>query len=56
VNTAILGALSAATDIVSIESLEKTIPEFVPRNPTANVEACQTAHARMRKEVLVVEC
>ncbi|MFQ5907285.1 MAG: 2-oxoacid:acceptor oxidoreductase family protein [Thermoplasmata archaeon] len=56
VNTAILGALSAATEIVSIESLENTIPEFVPRNATANVGACQTAHARMMEEVLMAEC
>lgn len=55
VNTAILGALSAATDLVRIQSLERSIPEFVPRNPSANVAACRTAHARMSEEVLVAE-
>lgn len=55
VNTAMLGALAAATDVVTLPSLEAGIREFVPHKADANVAACQAAHRQMRREVLVVE-
>ncbi len=47
VNTALLGAFSAATDLVSIESLEESIREFVPRGTEANIAACRAAYEMM---------
>jgi 2-oxoacid:acceptor oxidoreductase gamma subunit (pyruvate/2-ketoisovalerate family) len=55
VNTAMLGAFAAATGIVQIESLERSIPDFVPGRPEANVAACRDAYERMLEEVEVLE-
>lgn len=54
VNTAVLGAFSAATGVVKVESLEKGIPEFVPGRIEANIAACRDAYRKMRQEVLTV--
>lgn len=43
VNTAILGAFSKATGLVSLDSIEKTIEEFVPTNQADNVAATRAA-------------
>ncbi len=55
VNTALLGAFSAATDLVKVESLERSIKDFVPRSTEANVAACRAAYEKMRKEVEILE-
>lgn len=55
VNTSMLGAFAAASGIVKIESLEASIPEFVPRKAEANVRACRAAYERMIGEVTLVE-
>ncbi len=54
VNTAILGAFSAATDLVSLENLVASIPEFVHRRAETNVAACKAAHGRMSREVALL--
>jgi 2-oxoacid:acceptor oxidoreductase gamma subunit (pyruvate/2-ketoisovalerate family) len=48
VNTAILGALARASEIVSIESVVKAIEQFVPAKPEANVRAAREAYDRVR--------
>ncbi len=55
VNTALLGAFSAATGLVRIESLERSIPDFVPVKVEENVAACRAAYEAMPKEVEVIE-
>ncbi len=55
VNTAMLGAFSAATGLVKVVSLGKSIQEFVPRRTEENFAACREAYDRMRKVVLTVE-
>ncbi len=55
VNTALLGAFSAAVGLVKVESLEKSIPEFVPRKTKANIDACRDAYQKMREEMVAVE-
>lgn len=54
VNTAMLGAFAAATDLVSLENLVAGIHEFVPRRTKDNVAACKAAYRKMGKEVTVV--
>ena len=44
VSTAILGALSAATGIVTLESLIEAVKEEVPANPEGNVKAVREAY------------
>ncbi len=55
VNTAMLGAFAAATDLIRIESLEESILELVPRKAEANVAACRTAYVAVAKEVEIPE-
>jgi 2-oxoacid:acceptor oxidoreductase gamma subunit (pyruvate/2-ketoisovalerate family) len=55
VNTAILGAFAAATGLVQLESLERSIPDFVPGRSEANVAACRAAYQKMMEEVEVLE-
>jgi Pyruvate/2-oxoacid:ferredoxin oxidoreductase gamma subunit len=43
VNTAILGAFAKSTGLVSLDSIEKTIEEFVPTNQSDNVAATKAA-------------
>ena len=45
VNTAILGAFSAATGIVSLENLEAAIASHVHIKPEQNAAACRDAHS-----------
>jgi len=47
VNTAILGAFSRATGIVTIESVEKAIEEYVPFKKDNNIKAAQAAFERV---------
>lgn len=44
VNTAILGAFAKATGLVNLDSIEKTIEEFVPTNQSENVAATKAAY------------
>ena len=47
VNTAILGAFSKATEIVSLDAIEKVIYESVPLYPEKNAEATREAFETM---------
>lgn len=55
VNTAMLGAFAAATGLLRIESLERSIPGLVPGRPEANVAACREAYEMMLQEAEVYE-
>ena len=48
VNTAILGAFAAATDVVGLEAVCEAIAEEVPIQPEANVKAAREAAAAVR--------
>ena len=47
VNTAILGAFSKATGLVSIESVERAIEEYVPLKKENNKKAARAAYERV---------
>jgi len=47
INTAILGAFSRATDIVSLESIEKTVAEYFPGKVEANLRAIHAAYEKV---------
>ena len=47
VNTAILGAFSRATGLVTIESVEKAIEEYVPFQKDNNIKAAHAAFERV---------
>ncbi|MFC2075476.1 2-oxoacid:acceptor oxidoreductase family protein [candidate division KSB1 bacterium] len=47
INTAVLGAFSRATGIVSLESVEKTVTEYFPAKADTNLRAIRTAYQRL---------
>lgn len=47
VNTAILGAFSRATSLVSIESVEQAIEEYVPTKTESNRDAARSAYEQV---------
>ena len=51
VNTAILGAFSAATGLVSLKAVTEAVEEFVPLKKKNNIEATEEAY----RSVLTVE-
>ena len=48
VNTAILGALARATDVVSLEALSRAIGQFVPMKPEENRLAAREGYTSVR--------
>ena len=46
-NTALLGALTAATDLVALESIERVVRERFPRRAEANVRAARAGRERL---------
>lgn len=48
VNTAILGALAAASGVVSLGALQEAISEFVPARPASNFAAARAGFDRVR--------
>jgi 2-oxoacid:acceptor oxidoreductase gamma subunit (pyruvate/2-ketoisovalerate family)/2-oxoacid:acceptor oxidoreductase delta subunit (pyruvate/2-ketoisovalerate family) len=48
VNTAILGALARATEVVSLEALSRAVEQFVPRNPAENRLAARDGYTEVR--------
>ncbi|UCE19767.1 MAG: 2-oxoacid:acceptor oxidoreductase family protein [Gemmatimonadota bacterium] len=48
VNTAILGAFSRITELVSIEAIVAAVKEEVPLNPEENAAACREAYEKVR--------
>lgn len=47
VNTTMLGAFSAATSLVGLENLERSILELLPNRWEPNVAACRAAYEKM---------
>jgi len=48
VNTAILGALASVTGVVSLDSLDRAIAQFVPARPEQNCAACRAGYSGVR--------
>ena len=48
VNTAILGALARASEVVSLDSVVEAIVKFVPAKPEANAEAARLAYRELK--------
>jgi 2-oxoisovalerate ferredoxin oxidoreductase gamma subunit len=48
VNTAILGAFSRITELVSIDAIVATVKEEVPFSPEENAAACREAYEKVR--------
>jgi Pyruvate/2-oxoacid:ferredoxin oxidoreductase gamma subunit len=48
VNTAILGAFSKITGMVTVDSLIEAMKEFVPSNKAGNAAAIKEAHERAK--------
>ena len=49
-NTAMLGALLRATEIIKIESLEEPFKQRFSKNAEINLQACQRAYQETRQE------